>query len=735
MPGKLDSRELSGIRWLLGQLLVLVSIVGSYAVDLGSGHLVSTVALLVIVASLAPRWTRLIPAAAWKIAPVVLLLVILGDFILSGGDILPPLFRMILWLTLYRAIQPRRTREDLQLILLTLFLMLITGVLSLEITFGLQMLLYAPLAMGLLIVVNLSSSREDGGTGEEDELTYSHDGWPSLFRRMLERIDRRTFLAGMSLFILTTGMALVMFVLLPRFDIGAALPFPRLQTTQSLTGFTDRVEYGDVVSILNDDSIAMRVDVDLPSPPSQPYWRMVVLDAYYDGGFMVSPKVARERRILTHHRFDFDDLALQGKPGDGTWTLYLEGGISAYIPTGDAFNTLRFNNRIDLQIHDLTGVLKTNETNATTLTFRYEGLGFDGQIPSSVEDRQLIGMRPQARDTSQSDYLKDTGYPDTLMVYPEGEENIRILQDALEAIGPVEGLPAGDFARLATGYLREGREYSLRSSIPSGRAERLLRWLDSSEPGHCELYAGSFVLLSRYAGYPARLVTGFAGGDWNGFENYFMVRNRHAHAWCEIFDPEQGWLRVDPTSGLGARSLPVDLALAGGTLLLDRTWQAYLDSLRVLWFRRVVQFDGGDQQAMAESVKGVGATAVDWVKGKLLNWRTSLRRDWDALVNEGQWQHISKDVGYPAVAILSIAVLILLIQRNWRSHAREKAMRLRAGAVLGRISHRLPDESPGRACLLGIRYGPVASWPEKPGRRMREIRRHPDRFAQPGRDA
>ncbi|HYP18117.1 MAG TPA: transglutaminase-like domain-containing protein, partial [Opitutus sp.] len=118
------------------------------------------------------------------------------------------------------------------------------------------------------------------------------------------------------------------------------------------------------------------------------------------------------------------------------------------------------------------------------------------------------------------------------------------------------------------------------------------------------LFAGSFVLLARAAGYPTRVVTGFRGGSWNGYSNHFTVRNSDAHAWCEIFDVSAGaWLRADATPGAAAAALQNETtdeaALAGR---VDRSWTARLDSLRVFWYRRIVNFD---QQSQLETLRAV----------------------------------------------------------------------------------------------------------------------------------
>src|SRR5262249_540086 len=110
---------------------------------------------------------------------------------------------------------------------------------------------------------------------------------------------------------------------------------------------------------------------------------------------------------------------------------------------------------------------------------------------------------------------------------------------------------AVEFTSRVNTWLQNNHHYSLSPVIPHGDGDPLIRWLASKEARHCELFAGSFVLLARTAGFPARVVTGFKGGTWNAYSNNFTIRNSDAHAWAEIFDETAGhgvgaWLRADP---------------------------------------------------------------------------------------------------------------------------------------------------------------------------------------------
>jgi len=721
---KLKPSELAAVRWYLGQLLALLAFAGCFAIEIGADGLVAAVLLLTLMVSLRPSLVDRIPGAVAKAAPVLLLSAILADFLLSRGDVLPPLFRMIVLLTGYRCLQPRGYREDLQLLLLTLFLSIFTGVLSLEISFGLQMLFFAPIAMGLLFAINLSQANpSDAGltTGKEKGMNWTP---VSTWKRVRTRMDRRILYAGAFLYFFMTGMALLLFILMPRFDIGAALPFPRLQTAQSLSGFTDHVRYGEVVGILEDDSIAMRVDVSMDNPPARPYWRMVVLDGYYDGGFLVSPQVARGNRFLSDYEFQFKAYEGGADAPDSLWTLYLEGGVSSYLPTGDAFSSLRFNNRTDLFLNELTRVLQTRETNATTLSLRYRNLTFGGRIPMTSRDHALRSLVPRSVDTSDRSYLGEIRYPESLLAVPSGETNERILESVLGSVGPPVDGDVSSFANRLVRHLQSGRGYSLESSIPQGDGDVLMRWIASGRSGHCELYAGAFVLVSRYAGIPARMVVGFVGGDWNGFENYYMVRNRHAHAWCEVLDSSGDWIRVDPTPGSGVPADTVDAALEGGRLFLDRTLTAYLDSLRILWFRRVIQFDGGDQQAMADSVRGVGTAGLEWIRTRIAGLRESLKGGWGEALAEGGVFRVAADVLMPATVVGISGLLIWVFHRKRKRKTFEERMRRRAGNLLRQIGQ-VDEARPAISMAERIRYGHRDTWPKQVGKVLRSIRRSP----------
>jgi protein-glutamine gamma-glutamyltransferase len=112
--------------------------------------------------------------------------------------------------------------------------------------------------------------------------------------------------------------------------------------------------------------------------------------------------------------------------------------------------------------------------------------------------------------------------------------------------------PQADSAALvqaALGRLRSGGySYTLDPGV-YGQNTADEFWFDRKE-GFCEHIASAFAVLMRAMNIPARIVTGYQGGELNGLDGYWIVRQSDAHAWTEVFLEGRGWVRVDPTAAV-----------------------------------------------------------------------------------------------------------------------------------------------------------------------------------------
>jgi transglutaminase-like putative cysteine protease len=87
-------------------------------------------------------------------------------------------------------------------------------------------------------------------------------------------------------------------------------------------------------------------------------------------------------------------------------------------------------------------------------------------------------------------------------------------------------------------------------------------FLFGTRSGFCEHYASAFVFMMRVAGIPARVVTGYLGGERNPAGDYYIVRQSDAHAWAEVWLQDRGWVRIDPTGAIAPQRIQKDAATA-----------------------------------------------------------------------------------------------------------------------------------------------------------------------------
>ncbi len=167
-------------------------------------------------------------------------------------------------------------------------------------------------------------------------------------------------------------------------------------------------------------------------------------------------------------------------------------------------------------------------------------------------------------------------------------------------------------------FFRKGFRYSL-SPGPYTK-DALDEFLFDRRVGFCEHYAASFATLMRVAGIPARVVVGYLGGEYNEVGEFFVVRQSDAHAWCEVWLPESGWTRVDPTSVVAPERMNFGIesfleSRGASTETSNRTFATQLarqpifttlrfawQALNYAWDTRVLSFDAEAQKAFASSL-------------------------------------------------------------------------------------------------------------------------------------
>ncbi len=704
---QLNADDLGRLRWGLGALMALLSVVTVFFMDIDAWLLMPVVAVAAIAALVRPTWPSKLPGFVHRLAFPFIALAFVYD-LTSSQEPLPALIRLALLLILYRVITYRQRRDDLQLVLLGLFLVIVAGVITVSLSFAVQLLAFTSCALVMLLAVTLehADGRSPKAYAPGVVPSWTRGSWRTHLAKLRMATDWRLAALGAAAFGGLVVLSGLLFLAIPRFDIQSSLFIDRLISRTTKSGFSEDIRFGEVTAITQDNSLAFSVDIEDPGlMPAVPYWRMVVLDEYTGEGFRVSSQFRRDLNLGSIARSRVNGTRLRPDYGAPTWTFYMEPGISRYLPLLGDFYTMSFTEPQSFGFLEQLRVVALRREPPKMFAYRTWNMGTAANMLDATFALDLRGNPALA---------------EPFLHLPDDPTDLARLDRVLEKISPAPPVSAAAFSVAAINWLEQEHPYALASAVPEGEGDALIRWLDSEASGHCEFFAGSFVLLARAAGFPARIVTGFRGGTWNEFSGSFMVRNSNAHAWVEIFDnASNSWIRYDPTPGheaIAARAAAAsETALAS---LRDGSWNARLESLRVFWYRRIVNFDIETQEAMVTSTKeflqNKSRELVAWTDSRLAALRAWATQPWN--LDRFAW-------------IGGILLGFGLLSLAWRKAGQRWWLQLRRSTI------RRADQDPVRreaarwlrrgrrleafvwppdteAALLRLRFGNDQSWPD-----------------------
>jgi transglutaminase-like putative cysteine protease len=310
---------------------------------------------------------------------------------------------------------------------------------------------------------------------------------------------------------------LMLFLLFPR----VPGPFWAMPTRSggASTGLSDEMSPGAITALSRSDAVAFRVSFEgrIP-PPTQRYWRGPVL-----------------------HHFD-----------GTTWreTTGVPQRTDGLVPAGEP---VRY--RITLEPHDRPWLLALDYPEFWTETDAYRS-----------SDYQLLSRRP----VDQLMAYDVRSFPDALtdlrlgrltrtmeLRLPEGRnpETVELANSLRAAHGDDREL----LKAVLTRFREEPYVYTMQPPALRG-AHPVDEFLFGTRRGFCEHFASAFTVLMRAAGIPARIVTGYQGGEVNPLSRRMTVRQSDAHAWSEIWLEGEGWVRVDPTAAVAPERIELSLA-------------------------------------------------------------------------------------------------------------------------------------------------------------------------------
>jgi transglutaminase-like putative cysteine protease len=578
-----------------------------------------------------------------------------GVHFLAKNDLVVALVYFTVYLQVVKLFGARKNRDYFQIYILAISHLVLSTLLTSDLLFAVPFLLFIVSAPWCLTLYNLKAQAEDAFKEDAEVKTYAA-GAPG--KRLFELFESRRAISG-GFFWSTTVLSLLLlvntaaiFAFFPR--VSSGFLFRNTRYGHSVSGFSDKVDLRSFGLIKGNTKVVMRV---IPKSRSELnasglYWRGLCFDTY-DGLEWHRSKTTARRLPLTR---TYGEIPIRRHDPDGL----VEHEVRLERLDTDVFFALH---RVEYVKWDRAYVDRVFQRQSddspagpALAVDAYGGLHFDGGLEYERHYRAFSDTRmPPPKDLRQASQgaLSDEQTKSSYMQLPEMSQRFHDLAKQI-----TEGRD-NNYDRLyaVMGYLLKNNEYTL--DVPRHKGNPIEGFLFDKREGHCEFFATTTVLLLRAAGVPARLVSGFRGGDWNEYGEFLTVRQRDAHTWVEVYFEGHGWLPFDPT--------PPDSSALGYRDLTFKGWTHFIESLELTWHGYVVNYELRDQEKM---VGGVAASLTAAFKRFEGLTRGMSLRDLVEWLRDDRPRVGVQAGGRPVLIWVCLSVggliVVLLIRGRWR---------------------------------------------------------------------
>ncbi len=391
--------------------------------------------------------------------------------------------------------------------------------------------------------------------------------------------------------VLTIGLALPIYFLIPRFSTNTFLPPVRLNYTSrmedswSLSGFSDRVKLSTNGADIT-KSMAVAIYAKPTSSPKKKQIRLrgTALDNFSGDSWTRTTQARYDGQLYM--------FSVAGYPQQDISIIQVA-GLSKYL-FAESFPTffpqhysqnMTGQHGVKLFIDGESGCCLVDPESAMR-ELRYKSSGMVEYLENRPNvDVFIATLQDQQVKVDSDVYRLDPIYEKKCLELPP--INTQRMQNLLNSWDVINKTPYETAMRIEA-VLQAGYRYSLQTPKISSNINPLEYFLYTGRSGHCEYFASAMAILLRMRGIPSRLVTGYVSNEWNESAGTFVVRQSDAHAWVEAYFTNYGWMTFDPTPGnvLGFRQ-SVNPFL--------QKLNTYFDVAKMNWYRLFIDYDMNSQ--------------------------------------------------------------------------------------------------------------------------------------------
>ena len=543
-------------------------------------------------------------------------------------------------LILCKLLEKKTNRDYAQLLILSLLLILSGAILTTSPIFAVFLLLYLGSGLYLSLIFHLQAETQAAvkrnASPDNMMLNPAHE---KVIARDMRRI---TWSAAVFLFVFACGV----FILFPRTGVPGILAKWRIGTGPVQTGFTNRVTLGQLGHLHQSNAIIAEIRItrngkNIGSEGYQPYFMGSTLAVYLakqhqwvrassPSKSYISIHVSRNHWTKLVNPNDYD-------PHD----MITDHVMLRYVPDDTLFSQLP---AVELKMDQRAQITRLDDGSLIFAGSAHSSVNYSVRVPRHFKTA-LVGPQQPALFPSVIEYSMFpslTGYrriPSAPIARPIAAMARRIAGPLLKKritrknLTQIDTLLASRFCN----YLRTHYPYSFDMTPVNPHIDPTEDFLLNKKKigGYCEYFASAMVMFCRSVGIPARIVTGYHGGDYNPIAGYYIVRQKFAHAWVQVWIPGRGWVSYDPSpaSSLTSVQQPV------------RWYSRFLDFIqwiRLQWLQTVIAFNNSMRlhliQRMFMFFKACFLTTVSFARVIITKFRLlarSVRTSWTGRIIAG----------------------------------------------------------------------------------------------------
>jgi transglutaminase-like putative cysteine protease len=577
-----------------------------------------------------------------------------ADYFLFSRNFLPTTIHLALFGVVIRMFSLRRERDHVTLAILAFLMVLASAVLTVDSIFLLSFAAFMMMAVGTFVLMEMRRS------GHAANIQARHSNDPQEHRHLAFSLARVA--PALMLMILLSGAAV--FFLMPRMSAGYMGGYSF--GTNLSSGFSDRVQLGQIGEIQQSNAVVMHIQIDGDRVGgSDLHWRGVSL-ADFDGRTWSNPK----EQFFLRRQPDNSYLVPHSNPAPpsyATANLTREHLIHYRVLMEPIGTNVFF---LAPWARSVSGDYRLVASDSSGAVY-----DFDSQhaITRYEADSDIAAPAPAELRTAARNYPAQ--FAATYLRLPPLDPRVpRLAAQITNSAG-------NDFDKAAAieNHLRTRFGYTL--ELPRTPVkDPIANFLFERKQGHCEYFASAMAVMLRTLGIPSRVVNGFRSDEFNDLTGNYVIRAKNAHSWVEAYFPGYGWQTFDPTPA-GASGIPQGW---------DRL-ALYIDALSSFWRDWVVSYDSSHQyelgQAAISGTRGLWEGARTWARDHYASMLKWARHSQDRVEHSpGRWAVLGLAITLGLLLLANLGRIARFLHEKWLQAHPERSPEQAASMWYGRMA-------------------------------------------------